>query len=183
MATISSINMIFVMPAFGFVQGMQPIVGFNYGAKKYDRAKKTLKISLMSATVVFLMGALVIQLAPQILVSMFNKDPELMNITIVGLKKYAFAMPIVGISIVGSNFIQSIGKAKIAMVLGLLRQVIILIPMVIILPNVFGLNGVWFAQPTADIVSAVITGIVLVKEVKKNFSDDSEIALKEAEVM
>ena len=183
MATISSINMIFVMPAFGFVQGMQPIVGFNYGAKKYDRAKKTLKISLMSATVVFLMGALVIQLAPQILVSMFNKDQELMNITIAGLKKYAFAMPIVGISIVGSNFIQSIGKAKIAMVLGLLRQVIILIPMVIILPNFFGLNGVWFAQPTADIVSAVITGIVLIKEIKKNFSDNMEKSLEEARAM
>ena len=183
MATISSINMIFVMPAFGFVQGMQPIVGFNYGAKKYDRAKKTLKISLMSATVVFLMGALVIQLAPQALVSMFNKDQELMNITIAGLKKYAFAMPIVGISIVGSNFIQSIGKAKIAMVLGLLRQVIILIPMVIILPNFFGLNGVWFAQPTADIVSAVITGIVLIKEIKKNFSDNMEKSLEEARAM
>ena len=106
-----------------------------------------------------------------------------MNITIAGLKKYAFAMPIVGISIVGSNFIQSIGKAKIAMVLGLLRQVIILIPMVIILPNFFGLNGVWFAQPTADIVSAVITGIVLIKEIKKNFSDNMEKSLEEARAM
>lgn len=126
MATISSINMLFVMPAFGFVQGMQPIVGFNYGAKKYDRAKKTLKISLMLATVVFIVGALVIQIAPQLLVGAFNKDQELMNITVNGLRKYALAMPIVGISIVGSNFIQSIGKAKMSMLLGLLRQVIVL---------------------------------------------------------
>lgn len=118
MATISSINMLFVMPAFGFVQGMQPIVGFNYGAKKYDRAKKTLKISLILATVVFIVGALVIQIAPQLLVGAFNKDQELMNITVNGLRKYAFAMPIVGISIVGSNFIQSIGKAKMSMLLG-----------------------------------------------------------------
>ncbi|MCU9811002.1 MATE family efflux transporter [Paraclostridium sp. AKS81] len=166
MATISSINMLFVMPAFGFVQGMQPIVGFNYGAKKYDRAKKTLKISLMLATVVFIVGALVIQIAPQLLVGAFNKDQELMNITVNGLRKYAFAMPIVGISIVGSNFIQSIGKAKMSMLLGLLRQVIVLIPMIIILPNFIGLNGIWLAQPTADIVSAIITGIVLVKEIK-----------------
>ncbi|EQK44886.1 MATE family efflux transporter [Paraclostridium bifermentans] len=167
MATISSINMLFVMPAFGFVQGMQPIVGFNYGAKKYDRAKKTLKISLMLATVVFIVGALVIQIAPQLLVGAFNKDQELMNITVNGLRKYALAMPIVGISIVGSNFIQSIGKAKMSMLLGLLRQVIVLIPMIMILPNFIGLNGIWLAQPTADIVSAIITGIVLVKEIKK----------------
>ena len=170
MATISSINMIFVMPAFGFVQGMQPIVGFNYGARKFDRAKKTLKISLILATTVFLLGSLVIQLAPEVLVGMFNKDPELMSITVTGLKKYALAMPIIGVSIVGSNFIQSIGKAKISMVLGLLRQVIVLIPMIFILPNFFGLDGVWFAQPTADVISTIITSIVLVKELKKHFS-------------
>jgi putative MATE family efflux protein len=178
MATISSIIMIFVMPAFGFVQGMQPIVGFNYGAKNYDRAKKTLKISLLSATFVFVLGALFVQLAPQVLVGMFNKDAQLMNITVNGLSKYAFAMPIIGVSIVGSNYIQSIGKAKMAIVLGLLRQVIILIPMILILPNFFGLDGVWFAQPTADIVSALITGIVLIKEIRK-YSVDEEYELSE----
>jgi putative MATE family efflux protein len=167
MATISSINMLFVMPAYGFVQGMQPIVGFNYGAKKYDRAKKTLKISLSLATVVFILGALFVQLAPQVLVGAFNNDQQLMSITINGLRKYAFAMPIIGISIVGSNFIQSIGKAKMSMILGLLRQVLVLIPMILILPNFLGLNGIWFAQPTADIVSAIVTGIVLIREIRK----------------
>ncbi|MDK2563920.1 MATE family efflux transporter [Romboutsia sedimentorum] len=167
MATISSINMLFVMPAYGFVQGMQPIIGFNYGAKKYDRVKKTLKISLSLATVVFILGALFVQLAPQVLVGAFNKDQQLMSITINGLRKYSFAMPIIGISMVGSNFIQSIGKAKMSMILGLLRQVIVLIPMILILPNFLGLNGIWFAQPTADIVSAIITGIVLIKEIRK----------------
>lgn len=183
MATISSINMLFVMPAFGFVQGMQPIVGFNYGAKKYDRAKKTLQISLMLATVVFIIGALVIQIAPQLLVGAFNKDQELMNITVNGLRKYAFAMPIVGISIVGSNFIQSIGKAKMSMLLGLLRQVIVLIPMIMILPNFIGLNGIWLAQPTADIVSAIITGIVLVKEIKKYDLDEEVECIEKLEVV
>jgi len=183
MATISSINMLFVMPAFGFVQGMQPIVGFNYGAKKYDRSKKTLKISLILATFVFVLGALFIQLAPQVLVGAFSKDQELMNITVNGLRKYAFAMPIVGISIVGSNFIQSIGKAKMSMLLGLLRQVIVLIPMVMILPNFLGLNGIWLAQPTADVVSAILTGIVLVKEIRKyNVNEESE-SIEELEVI
>ena len=176
MATISSINMIFVMPAYGFVQGMQPIVGFNYGAKKYDRAKKTLIITLAASTVVFILGALFVQIAPQILVSMFNKDAQLMSITVNGLRKYLFALPIIGVSIVGTNYIQSTGNAKMAMLLSLLRQVIVLIPMVLILPKFFDLNGVWFAQPTADIISSVITGIVLFKEIRKyTVNQESEL--------
>lgn len=167
MATIVSINMIFVMPAFGFVQAMQPIVGYNYGAKKYDRAKKTLMLSIIATTVVFALGGLVIQFAPELLVGMFNKDPELMGLTVNGIKKYAIAMPLIGIPIVGTNYIQSIGKAKVAMVLSLLRQVIVLIPMIMILPKFLELDGVWFAQPTADTVAALITAMVLIKEVKK----------------
>ncbi|WP_315080948.1 MATE family efflux transporter [uncultured Clostridium sp.] len=182
MATISSINMLFVMPAYGFVQGMQPIVGFNYGAKKYDRAKKTLKISLMSATTVFILGSLFIQLAPHILVGAFNKDSQLMSITINGLRKYAFAMPIIGISIVGTNYIQSTGKAKMAMLLSLLRQVIVLIPMIAILPKFFGLNGIWFAQPTADIISLVVTGIVLINEIRKYGVNQKDGLIKETKI-
>lgn len=176
MATISSINMIFVMPAYGFVQGMQPIVGFNYGAKKYDRAKKTLIITLVASTVVFILGSLFVQITPQILVGMFNKDAQLMSITVNGLRKYLFALPIIGVSIVGTNYIQSTGNAKMAMLLSLLRQVIVLIPMVLILPKFFDLNGVWFAQPTADIISSVITGIVLFKEIRKyTVNQESEL--------
>ncbi|WP_195988121.1 MATE family efflux transporter [Clostridium sp. D53t1_180928_C8] len=182
MATISSINMLFVMPAYGFVQGMQPIVGFNYGAKKYDRAKKTLKISLIAASVVFVAGALFIQIAPQVLVGAFNKDPELMSITINGLRKYALAMPIIGISIVGTNYIQSTGKAKMAMLLSLLRQVIVLIPMILILPKFFGLNGIWFAQPTADIISSVLTGIVLVRELRRYSNNRNNDLIEEIEI-
>ncbi|MGL5315455.1 MAG: MATE family efflux transporter [Peptostreptococcaceae bacterium] len=167
MATISSINMIFVMPAYGFVQAMQPIVGFNYGGKQYDRAKKTLYITLIATTSVLIIGALSVQLAPQVLVGIFNKDTELMNITINGLRKYLFALPLIGVSIVGTNYIQSTGKAKIAIVLSLLRQVIILIPMALILPKFFNLDGVWYAQPTADIISTAITVFALIIELKK----------------
>ena len=180
MATISSIVMIFLMPSFGLVQGMQPIVGFNYGAKNYDRAIKTFKLSLLSSSVFFIVGALLIQFVPQVLVGMFNRDPQLMDITVNGLRKYAFALPIIGISIVGTNYIQSSGKAKVAMVLSLLRQVIILIPMILILPKFLGLNGVWFAQPTADIIASAITAIVLIKEIR-SYKEDNNKA-KELEV-
>lgn len=180
MATISSIVMIFLMPSFGLVQGMQPIVGFNYGAKNYDRAIKTFKLSLLSSSVFFIVGALLIQFVPQVLVGMFNRDPQLMDITVNGLRKYSFALPIIGISIVGTNYIQSSGKAKVAMVLSLLRQVIILIPMILILPKFLGLNGVWFAQPTADIIASAITAIVLIKEIR-SYKEDNNKA-KELEV-
>lgn len=105
-----------------------------------------------------------------------------MSITINGLRKYALAMPIIGISIVGTNYIQSTGKAKMAMILSLLRQVIVLIPMILILPKFFGLNGIWFAQPTADIISSVLTGIVLVKELRRYSNNRNNDLIEEIEI-
>ena len=166
MATISSISMIFLMPSFGISQGMQPIVGFNYGAGKYDRAKKTLQISLIASTCIFLVGAIITRVAPQVLVGMFNKDPELMGITINGLKKYTLTLPILSIAIVGTNYIQSIGKAKVSIVLSLLRQCILLIPSIMILPKFLGVDGIWFAQPISDCIAVVIIAVVLYKEIK-----------------
>lgn len=166
MATVSSIMMIFLMPVFGLVQGMQPIVGFNYGAKNYDRSKKVLKLSVISATIIFVVGFLLIQIIPNVLVGMFNKDVQLMDITVKGLKKYSLGLPLIALSIVGTNYIQSIGKAKVAMVLSLLRQVILLIPMIIILPKFLGIDGVWFAQPVSDIIAAIITSVILFKDIR-----------------
>ena len=105
-----------------------------------------------------------------------------MSITINGLRKYALAMHIIGISIVGTNYIQSTGKAKMAMILSLLRQVIVLIPMILILPKFFGLNGIWFAQPTADIISSVLTGIVLVKELRRYSNNRNNDLIEEIEI-
>lgn len=167
MATISSINMIYIMPTFGFVQAMQPIIGYNYGAKNFARVKKSVIISLLSVSSALVIGFLLVHTIPNILVGMFNNDKVLMDITINGLRKYTIAFPIIGISIIGTNYIQSIGNAKIAIILSLLRQVIILIPMIIILPKFFGLDGIWYAQATSDIVSSLVASIVLFKEFKK----------------
>lgn len=172
MATISSIALIFLMPSFGINQGMQPIVGFNFGAKKYDRAVKTLKICLLASTVIFIIGFILIQFVPQFLVGMFNNDQELMAITINGLKKYALTMPLLSVAVIGTNYIQSTGKAKLSILLSLLRQCILLIPLIMILPKYFGLDGVWFAQPVSDMLSVIIILSVLVKEVKKYNKDD-----------
>ena len=156
MATISSISMIFLMPIFGLNQGSQPIIGFNYGAKQYDRANKAFKISALISIVILTAGWVLVQLSPETVIGMFNKDPKLMDISVNGIRIYLFMIPIIGISITGSNYIQSVGKAKIATVLSLLRQVILLIPMILILPNFFGLNGVWYASPISDFLSTAL---------------------------
>ena len=166
MATISSISMIFLMPIFGLNQGSQPIIGFNYGAKQYDRANKAFKISALISIVILTAGWILVQLSPETVIGMFNKDPKLMDISVNGIRIYLFMIPIIGISITGSNYIQSVGKAKIATVLSLLRQVILLIPMILILPNFFGLNGVWYASPISDFLSTAITAYILYRELK-----------------
>ncbi|MEG0843742.1 MAG: MATE family efflux transporter [Romboutsia sp.] len=170
MATINSILMLIGMPIAGLSQGAQPIIGFNYGCKQYERANKAYKICLIGAAIGLTLGWLTIQLFPEAIVSTFNKDAELVRISSDGIKKYLLMMPLISISMLGSNFIQSIGKAKEAMFLSLLRQVILLIPMMIILPRILGLDGVWYAQPIADIISAIVTGIVVNKEMKSQKS-------------
>lgn len=180
MATVSSISMIFLMPVFGISQGAQPIIGFNYGAKKYDRSNKVFKISLVISSIVMTLGWFLVQTIPELIVGMFNKDPKLMDITIKGARIYLLMLPVIGISIMGSNYMQAIGKAKVAMILGLLRQVIILIPMIMLLPRVFGLDGVWYAQPTADLFSTIITVIVLTKELRKykDYKNEEKLELE-----
>lgn len=177
MATISSISMFFLMPVFGINQGAQPIVGFNYGAKKYDRVRKTFFGSLGAATIILTIGAIAIQLFPHNLVGIFNKDPELMAISVNGIRLYMAVLPIIGISVIGGVFIQSIGKAKMSMVLSLLRQVILLIPFIIILPKFMGLKGVWIAQPVSDVIAVALTGIVVYRELnrQKKLTKDNEL--------
>ena len=166
MTIIGSINMVFMMPIFGINQGCQPIIGFNYGAKKYDRAKKTFIIATIAATVICTIGGMLIQLFPEFAISLFNNDPELTAVAIKGVRMYLLMMPIVGINIVATSYFQSIGKAKMSMFVSLLRQVILLIPFTLILPLFIGLDGVWAAGACADFLSVVITVVLIFKEFK-----------------
>lgn len=181
MATISSISLMCLMPIFGINQGAQPIIGFNYGAKQESRAQEAYKLSLIVATIILVIAFVVIQIFPEAIIGIFNKDPKFMDISVKGLRIYLMMLPIVGISITGTNYIQSIGDAKTAMLLSLLRQVILLIPLIVILPRVFGLglNGVWIAQPLSDLISTVITGIILLKHMRKKEEEIDGILLEE----
>ena len=167
MTVISSLNIIFMMPIFGINQGCQPIIGFNYGAKKYERAKEAFKYATIAACVICIIGFISIKCFPTQIISLFNNDPELTTLAIKGIRIYLLMMPVVGINIVATSYYQSIGKAKISMFVSLLRQVILLIPFTIILPKFIGLDGVWAAGACADSLSVIITLVLLKKEFKQ----------------
>ena len=166
MTIITSIAALFIIPVYGLNQGSQPIIGYNYGAKKYDRVRKTYIYSLIACTVMLFISGLFIQLFPEVVISLFNKDPELTSISVNGMRLYLLSMPLIGIQMTASNYYQAVGSAKKAMVISLTRQVLFLIPAFLILPKLFGLNGVWLAGPIADTLAVIVSGFVIFKEMR-----------------
>ncbi len=167
MSAVMSINMLFLMPIFGINQGVQPIIGYNYGAQKYNRVKEALKIAILAATIIVTAGFAVTQLFAHQLMAMFNrKDTELITMGAHALKTFMIFMPIIGFQIVSSNYFQAVGKPMQAGLLSLSRQVLLLIPAMLILPRYFGLDGVLYAGPLADLVSSLITGALLFFELR-----------------
>lgn len=168
MGVVNSIVTIIIMPIFGINQGVQPIIGYNYGAKNYDRVKEAYKLAVIFATVIVLFGWIITRLFPTQLVSMFNsKDSELISFGTMAIDKVLMFLPIIGFQIVSSNYFQAIGKPKYSAFLGLSRQVLILIPALLLLPIFFGLQGVLYAGPLSDVISAVVTGTFVFFEMKK----------------
>ena len=166
---VHRVTMFVFMPLFGVVQGMQPIVGFNYGAKKLDRVKETLKLSLITTTAIATFGWLLVQLFPFAIISVFTREPEIIEKGSTIMRIVISVIPLIGIQIVGAALFQSLGKAVPSLILALLRQVLLFIPLVIILPRVLGLGllGIWIAYPAADILSVVLTVLFLRSELKK----------------
>lgn len=175
MAVINSIAMMVMMPVFGINQGSQPIIGFNYGAKKYDRVKETFKYAAIAATAITTLGFILTQFFPIPLYKLFiSKEgnlAEVSRIGVPGMRMYLAMFPIVGIQVVSSNYFQATGRPKHSMLLSLSRQVLILIPALIILPSYFGLNGVWLAGPIADFTASVIT-VIFVSRSLKNLGNE-----------
>ena len=157
------------MPLFGVIQGMQPIVGFNYGAKKLDRVKEAIKLSLITTTAIATFGWLIAELFPFAIISIFTRDAEVIEKGSTIVRIVLSMIPVIGIQIVGAALFQSLGKAVPSLILSLLRQVLLFIPLVIILPRVFGLGllGIWIAYPAADILSVILTALFLRSELKK----------------
>lgn len=175
MTIVNSLSLIFVMPLFGLNQGLQPIIGYNYGAKNLDRVRKTVKYGITIATIIEVCGFIVIQGFAEKLVLIFNGDPELIKLAAFGMRTFLFMLPLVGAQIIITNYFQSIGQVKISMFLSLLRQVIVLIPCLIIIPMFKGLSGVWMAGPTADLISVIITYSVFIKTSRNYLYESKQI--------
>lgn len=152
---ISSVGMLLVMFVIGIAQGMQPIVGFNYGAGLHKRVQETLRIVIITSTVIMGAGCACSIIYPEIIARAFTGDAALIEVTANGLRLSLLVFVVVGAQICISQFFQSIGIAWKAMFLSLSRQCIFLIPALLVFPNIWGLDGVWYASPFSDFIAAV----------------------------
>lgn len=166
MTVINAIAIFFMMPIFGINQGTQPIIGYNYGAKAYDRVKEALTKAVIAGTAISTFGFIMTQFLTVPLIKIFNSDPALIETTRFGMRVFLCMLPVIGFQVISANYFQAVGKAPKAMFLSLLRQVIILIPMLLILPRFFGLTGVWLAGPIADFTASLMTALFLIREMR-----------------
>ena len=164
-----SIGMLFFMPIFGINQGAQPILGFNYGAKQFDRVRKTFLLAISGATTICLLGFTLGQLFPHFLVRLFapQGSPALLHFAPLALRVMMITMPLNGFTIVATNFFVVTGRPRTSIFLSMLRQFIALIPCILIFGRLWGLWGVVFATPVADSFSFICTGLMIVGELRK----------------
>lgn len=171
----NKVAFIFVMINMGVNQGMQPIAGYNYGAMRYDRLMKVVKYSIIAATAIMTTGFIIAMTIPGPCARLFTTDPTLIDLSAKGIRYIMVAFPVVGYQMVVSNFFQSIGKAKISIVLSLSRQLLILLPLLLILPTMFGINGVWFSMPVSDTLSAIMAAWIMIVHMRKFKKQHNEI--------
>lgn len=157
-----------LMPIFGMNQGLQPIIGYNFGSKKYGRVKEALRTAIMITTAMGLFFSVSALLFPRTLLKMFTTDPALLDLGVVVLRIIISALILLGLQSCGTTYFQAIGKSVPAILLGMSRQFIVLIPLVIILPRFIGLVGVWIAFPVADILAALVTALWVVVDLRKS---------------
>lgn len=167
MGILQSIQTFMIMPVIGLNQGTIPIISFNWGAKQYDRVRETMKYALWYAFGITSIGYLATRLFPGFLVGIFNKDDSLLELMNYAMFAWFFVVPIIGPQIIASNFFQAIGRSKMALFLTLTRQVIILIPAILILPTIWGLDGLLFSAPLSDGLSFIITSFFFIRTYKE----------------
>ena len=164
---VNRLVFIVVMIVMGLNQGMQPIAGYNFGARRYDRVNRVLKLTIIYATAVTTFGFLVGMLMPDVVVSIFTSDQELIDLSARGLRIVVMFFPIIGFQMVTANFFQSIGMASKAIFLSLTRQMVVLLPCLLILPRFYGTAGVWYSMPVSDLIASLIAVAMLVWQFRK----------------
>ena len=165
---------IFVMVVLGLTQGMQPIVGYNYGAKRHDRVKTALTLTIFWGTLVTTIGFVICEFIPEIVARLFTTEPQLIEQSAWAMRVLSIFMPLIGFQLVTTNFFQSIGKVNKSIFLSLTRQVLLLIPLLLILPLFIGEKGVWYSMPISDIIAALMTTIMLFIQFKEWKREDIE---------
>lgn len=172
MTIMSSVMQIILLPMMGLTQGAQPIISFNYGADKLDRVRKTFKLLLMSCLIYTIVMWGAIMVFPQVFVSIFNSNPQLVEITVWSMRIYFAGIFLFGAQIACQQTFLALGQAKISMILALLRKIILLIPLIFILPMFLEnkLQGVLMAEPVADILAALTTIVCFSIFYKKTLS-------------
>ncbi len=167
---INRLSMFVNMPIFGVNQGFMPIAGYNYGAKKYERVIKAIKAGVVFSTILCVVAMLLFVIFPRQLIYLFNSDAQLIEMGSKALRIFVLALPVVGCQVIGSGIFQALGKAKSAFFLSILRQMLFLIPLVLVIPHFcydyIGDTAIWVAFPIADILSAVVTIAMVWKLVK-----------------
>ena len=163
----NSVVMMFFMFVMGVCQGMQPIVGYNYGAEKYDRMLRCLFLAIGYATLILLIGWALSMLFPREIARIFTTDPTLMDMSARGIKLDMLVFFVVGSQATITHFFQSIGKVKVSIFLSLSRQLFLLLPMVYVFPLFWDLDGVWYSMPASDFGSFAMTIPMLMWYMKK----------------
>jgi len=163
----NSMGMVFFMFVMGINQGMQPIAGYNYGAKDYGRMMRCLNLSILAATAVLTVGWLLAMAVPTQMARIFTTDPTLISMSATGIRVNMLLFPLIGFQAVVTNFFQCIGRVKISIFLSLSRQLLILVPLIVVLPLFFGLDGVWASLPASDGIAALIAAGVMAKYMRQ----------------
>ncbi len=172
----NKVAFIFVMINMGVNQGMQPIAGYNFGAQRMDRLMRVLKLAIIAATTIMSVGFIIAMFIPDLCARLFTTDKELIKMSARGIRTVMLMFPIVGYQMVISNFFQSIGKAKISIFMSLSRQLLFLLPLIFILPRLFGIDGLWAAMPTSDALAAVVAAFIMSFYMKRLFKENNHKA-------
>jgi len=169
LGVVIKITRFLFMPMFGVVQGMQPIAGYNYGARQYDRVLEVLKLTIKVLLIMSTSICLLMIIWPAKVIGIFTTDLEVIQAGMPVMRLLLFSIPILSIQMTGATLFQALGKAAPAIVFSLLRRVLLFIPLIIALPRFtqLGLMGIWLSYPIADILSAVITWFFLRSEIRK----------------
>jgi len=156
MTIISSIAQFVLMPLIGIMQGAQPIISFNYGAKRMERVKKAIKLSVITCTIISGVCWLIVQLQPQLVIGLFTSSKELTEVTVRAIRVYMFGYIGLGVIVSLQQSFLSLGEAKVSILIASLRKLILLIPLIIILPNFMDVDGVFLSSPIADIITIIV---------------------------